>query len=300
MRFASATSCGGRATWAFMRAMVGWSRRSTHATASFGVPPGGLRVELFGRSGKDRASITRVWRITARNISRSSRARPIPAPRERAAGAPTAQDNTVQEDRPVLKINQIRMRNLESMIAQFVDDLLQTIREATIEDLRELLLAEPAVVRPSETPRPDQAVRTAPIRSGRLNGIDRRSSNLSLDFSGSPPSVAEITDPESLLSLGGAPKAAREVVAPSPAQKFWLGSPAPSPEADAPRLPRSPRTELLASKPAPAPDSAPEIEADGPVSNVRPLGGAVVRLSDNETLARVSNSGIVIRRRKKA
>ncbi len=33
------------------------------------------------------------------------------------------------------------MRNLESMIAEFVDGLLQTIREATIEELRELLAA---------------------------------------------------------------------------------------------------------------------------------------------------------------
>lgn len=192
------------------------------------------------------------------------------------------------------------MRNLESMIAQFVDDLLQTIREATIEDLRELLLAEPTAVRPSEILRAEPAIRTAPSRSGRLNGIDRRSANLSLDFSGSPPSVAEITDPESLLSLGGAPKAPREIVAPSPAQKFWLDSPATSSEGDAPRPPRSQRTELSAFKPAPAPDSGPEIEADAPVSNIRPVGGAVVRLSDNETLARVSNSGIVIRRRKKA
>jgi hypothetical protein len=43
-----------------------------------------------------------------------------------------------------------------------------------------------------------------------------------------------------------------------------------------------------------------ELESDSPASGVRPRWGSTVRLSDNETLARVSNSGVVIRRKKKA
>jgi hypothetical protein len=44
-----------------------------------------------------------------------------------------------------------------------------------------------------------------------------------------------------------------------------------------------------------------EPEGESPASGIRPVGSApTVRLSDNETLARVSNAGIVIRRKKKA
>ncbi len=190
------------------------------------------------------------------------------------------------------------------MIAQFVDALLQTIREATIEDLRELLLAEPSKGRPVEIARPGPTIRTAGPRIGRLSAMERRTNGPSIDFS-SPPSVAEITDPESLLSLGsssGAQNGAGEARPPSTAQQFWLE---PSPATIEGRASRSPRSggariELAAER-APAPESTPELDVDGPASNVWPVGGnAPVRLSDNETLARVSNSGIVIRRRKKA
>jgi hypothetical protein len=201
----------------------------------------------------------------------------------------------------VLKINQIRMRNLESMIAEFVDDLLQTIREATIEDLRELLLAEAEKARPSETPRAEQAIRTPAGRAARATAIQRRVNGASVDLHSSPPSVAEITDPESLLSLGRATNGAREAGAPTPGQRFWLGAQAVSHDKERPRPARTPAKETPAPEVLPAPESTPEIETDGPASNVWPVGsGAPVRLSDNETLARVSNSGIVIRRRKKA
>jgi hypothetical protein len=201
----------------------------------------------------------------------------------------------------VLKINQIRMRNLESMIAEFVGGLLQTIREATIEELRELLFAEAEKARPSETPRPEQAIRTTAGRAGRATGIGRRVHGASVDLQSSPPSVAEITDPESLLSLGRATNGAREVGAPTAGQKFWLGAQAVPHDKERPRPARTPATELPAPEVLPAPESTPELETDGPASNVWPVGsGAPVRLSDNETLARVSNSGIVIRRRKKA
>jgi hypothetical protein len=214
----------------------------------------------------------------------------------------SSRHNTMQRACLVLKINQIRMRNLESMIAEFVDGLLQTIREATIEDLRELLLAEAEKARPSETPRPEQAIRTAAGgRAGRATGAARRVNGALVDPHGSPPSVAEITDPESLLSLGRATNGAREAGVPTPGQKYWLGAEAVSHDKERPRPARPAPKELPTSDVLPAPESTPELEADGPASNVWPVGsGAPVRLSDNETLARVSNAGIVIRRRKKA
>lgn len=195
------------------------------------------------------------------------------------------------------------------MIAQFVDDLLQTIREATIEELRELLLAEPKNVGVPETPQPPQTIRTVPARVARATPIDRRMTGASVDFSSVTPSVAEITDPESLLSLGGAQggasssprNGAREVAPPGTAQTFWLDSAPASLDARAARISRSARTDLTTTERVPAPESGSELEGEGPPSNVRPVwGNAPVRLSDNETLARVSNSGIVIRRRKKA
>jgi hypothetical protein len=96
-----------------------------------------------------------------------------------------------------------------------------------------------------------------------------------------PPAVAEITDPESLLSIvatnGSAPA---------------IGSVRRS----APAILMS----VPARKAPTTTERAQEVEGESPASGVRPVGGSTVRLSDNETLARVSNSGVVIRRRKKA
>jgi hypothetical protein len=120
-----------------------------------------------------------------------------------------------------------------------------------------------------------------------------------------PPGVAEITDPESLLSLG-APK----VPAGSAAASFPGALAGEAGDSTAPDIPirtasrarahallevREPATvfEGHAGRPT-------EVEGESPDSGIRPLGAATVKLSDNETLARVSNSGVVIRRRKRA
>jgi hypothetical protein len=188
------------------------------------------------------------------------------------------------------------------MIAEFVDGLLQTIREATIEELRELLAAEPQRRLPAESAQTPP--RTAPGLHGRVMRVDRRLNKPTIEGSSAFSSVAEITDPESLLSLGRTPGAAHSVAPPRPGQRAWWDPPSLPPEGE-PRAPTgsaaSPRTAAAASESAAAPESAPDLEVDCPASNVWPVGGsAPVRLSDNETLARVSNSGIVIRRRKKA
>jgi hypothetical protein len=185
------------------------------------------------------------------------------------------------------------MRNLESMIAQFVDGLLLAIGEASVEELREFFAltdaGEPLYV-PESEPAAAAAVPDAPARRGRLARLDhgaalRRSIEDSLSSGGA---VSEITDPESLLSLAGLNGSTsffetfRQVpVTPRPA---------PPPPISVALLGPSSRSNGHA-----------EPEGESPASGVRPRwSGSTVRLSDNETLARVSNSGVVIRRKKKA
>jgi hypothetical protein len=178
------------------------------------------------------------------------------------------------------------------MIAQFVDDLLHTIGEATIEELRELFanvperskdeplfpfaeVAPAAASRPVPAPRAPRADHAAARKSIAALANVRSASSLP------PPAVAEITDPESLLSIvatnGSAPA---------------LGSIRRSaPSILMPVAARSTTTTAERTQ---------EPEGESPASGVRPVGGSTVRLSDNETLARVSNSGVVIRRKKKA
>jgi len=75
-----------------------------------------------------------------------------------------------------------------------------------------------------------------------------------------PPASAEITDPEALLSIAVHPHA---------------------PERDA-----YPPARVVGS------------EGDGPESYVRPVARAPVPLAGNETVARISSAGVVIRRKK--
>ncbi len=207
------------------------------------------------------------------------------------------------------------MRKLESMITEFVGDLLRTIGEANIDELRELFASAPQggsafkIARepvsltlpgmPSSPAPPGRAVQG----EGRGRGATPRRAFLPLSslppISSPPPGVAEITDPESLLSLVGlgangvafphSPNAARSE---SAGQTFGE-----------PRRTSRPRAQaLLEVSESATPTLAPiDHDGDSPASGVRALGaGHTIKLSDNETLARVSNSGVVIRRKKRA
>jgi hypothetical protein len=195
------------------------------------------------------------------------------------------------------------MRKLESMIAQFVDDLLLTIGEASIEELRELFASRPES--PADRPRALATRAEAAISAGGPNAAEtaprgRRASSRAprrwsdMPLAAAPPGVAEITDPESLLSLVSSAGAQGEVAvasAPRPIVAPIAARPANSAGGVVVSLPtRVALTEVHA-----------EPEGESPASGVRPVGngGPPVRLSDNETLARVSNSGVVIRRKKK-
>jgi len=189
------------------------------------------------------------------------------------------------------------MRNLESMIAQFVEDLLQTIREATVDDLRELLISgkarDPAGAPERTATVFEHDIRAVPSRIGGVVRIDREPHGASADPTYSLPPIAEITDPESLLSLGIA-RPTSEVGLHEPAHRAWL-EPSSLEKLSSARTPQMELPIAPAARAAAA-DSALELELESPASSIRPS----VRLSDNETLARISNAGIVIRRRKKA
>ena len=224
----------------------------------------------------------------------------------------------------------LSMRKLESTIAQFVTDLLETVGEATVDDLRELFAAPPRGEKVFEALDTAPALSSPPIRlippsravRGERRAPDappRRSFGSRFTVSSSsggpslPPGVAEITDPESLLSLGG-PSDASGSSNSSFAHRASLSngtSAADGSSFAAPtRAPSRARAQNLldfgearerATPTDPHRERHPEPEGESPASGVRPAGSiATVRLSDNETLARVSNSGVVIRRKKRA
>jgi hypothetical protein len=189
------------------------------------------------------------------------------------------------------------MAKLESMIGEFVDDLLIAIGEASIDELRGLLTQRPqgsggALEQAAQRVRAAASAATSrpePARGSRSRRVGtRRFLDPSL-ASGltAPPGVADITDPESLLSFESVD--VRES-RPTPIRAL----PAALPAILAPPDGASRRERHV------APDSH-ESEGESPASGVRAVGGGLpIRLSDNETLARVSNAGVVIRRKKRA
>jgi hypothetical protein len=188
------------------------------------------------------------------------------------------------------------MAKLESMIGDFVDGLLIAIGDASIDELRELFGQRPqgsggaleqAAARVRATAKAS-ASQPAPSKGGRGRRFgNRRFPDPSL--ASTPPGVAEITDPESLLSFDGIDANILREVRPTPVRTAPVALPAIlAPSAASERRDRH------------AVDNH-DTEGESPASGVRAVGGgAPVRLSDNETLARVSNSGVVIRRKKRA
>jgi hypothetical protein len=170
------------------------------------------------------------------------------------------------------------MLDLQPLIARFVDDVLRTIRGASLDELRRHLGPEasgaPAPARRIAPPparriapaAPRQAsggARRRPAPEARapsgLNGAPRAQSVAPAREAPEPPTLSEITDPEALLAAAFAPP-----VAPTP------GEPA--------RV-------------------IPEVEP--PASEERVKGSATA-LRAGETLLRDAGAGVVIRRAKRA
>jgi hypothetical protein len=164
--------------------------------------------------------------------------------------------------------------SLHALTVSFIDAVMAAIRGASLEDLLGEAPRDPR--RTGAVPRTLKAPAQAPSSATQLEGQTRRQasprvpgpvhrlglsagSDRVLTSSQAPPApTAEITDPQGLLAMG-----THEPL-------------------------RVVETEV-SRDPVP----------DGPASTVRPIGaGSPVRLRANETLARVSNAGIVIRRAK--
>jgi hypothetical protein len=205
------------------------------------------------------------------------------------------------------------MRKLESMITEFVGELLRTIGEANIDDLQELFASAPQGEGALKVPAGPVSFKLPSIPSpplhavpgpGRRRGTSRRTflplSSLP-PVTSPPPGVAEITDPESLLSLGGGEAASSNGVA-APHGSNGASEGAARTFVEPRRSSRSRAPALLeVSESATPTQGHGEHDGESPASGVRALGtGSTIKLSDNETLARVSNSGVVIRRKKRA
>lgn len=156
------------------------------------------------------------------------------------------------------------MLDLQPLIARFVDDVLRTIRTASLDELRALLgedvevASAPRVKRSARKPRRRAARAHVPVRApSRAEEQAREDAAPTPE----PPAQAEITDPEALLAAA-------------------TGSPAPS---------AAPEPSLVL------------IEGGGdaaPSSTERPLRRAT-RLRAGESLAREVGTGVVIRRAKR-
>jgi hypothetical protein len=182
------------------------------------------------------------------------------------------------------------LSSTKSLISGFVDDVLRLIREAKVEDLLDLVAAEPRPIPPLEDSEPllqdpidDDLVdavepdeegpvtRVSPVRrvapARRMAPVRRIAPVVRIGRrSPHPATVEEITDPASLLAI--APESGPSLAAP----------PAP------PTLPT-----LLTD---------PTDDAETPPPSSSTESRVLVRLNSNETVARASNAGIVIRRRK--
>jgi hypothetical protein len=145
------------------------------------------------------------------------------------------------------------MRVFKLLASSFADDVIRVLREATLEELMQLLGPPPAKRR--------AAGRAAVRPARRARPAVRRPAPTS-------PEVApaqEITDPSALLAA----------IAP----------------AEVPSPPSPPLTpEAVAAEPRRAPPP--------PESETRPTREVVVQLRANETLARASGAGVVIRRKR--
>jgi hypothetical protein len=158
------------------------------------------------------------------------------------------------------------MRKLDQIIARFVDDVVALVKEAAADGLGQVLAEE---ARHRRTRRLDgEAVIAAqpaadrgpsrPARPAREPVSRSAVGNANADLP-SPAAAGEITDPQWLLAMGAPARAVVE----------------------------DPRSEAAATGPE---------SLEGPTSTVREAAPSPVRLRDNETLARVSGAGVVIRR----
>jgi hypothetical protein len=162
------------------------------------------------------------------------------------------------------------MNPIERLSARFIDDLLRLLSGASIEELMALAATAGAASRKGRPLFPPPAVRpkAAPAEA-RRHAATRVARAVDAAVPPRRPTLEEITDPEKLLAITSS-------------------APAPAPRTPrAARIPKVSTSRLIAEVPA------------EPPSAVRAIAPRLlVQLKGNETVARASSSGIVIRRRK--
>jgi hypothetical protein len=168
--------------------------------------------------------------------------------------------------RCVLRSAPGRILNLELLIARFVDDVLRTIRAASLEEVREACApaawSRRASAQRKGAPKGRQSRRVpVPPRKEALELAERvPTPEPHAAPEPEPPAFAEITDPVGLLAA------------------------APVPE-DAPTSPTG---------------VAEDVAEERPPSTERPAPEATVALREGESLVRAGGAGVVIRRAKRA
>jgi hypothetical protein len=205
------------------------------------------------------------------------------------------------------------MKKLDALIARFADDVIRTVRAATLGELAELLASREAGTARIALPFPLTVRPALPAaRSRDLHAADwlrKRGSEVS---GAELAEVAEITDPERLLRVDdrsqASPRRAQRLAASIP-DAFSAGRERPAgdpPDTSADRgsggngtastalpMPGSPTDEGTSSQLLSEPNGEPP-----PPSAPQPT--ATVMLRANEALVRSSGAGIVIRRSKRA
>jgi hypothetical protein len=157
------------------------------------------------------------------------------------------------------------MLNLEPLIARFVDDVLQTIRAASLEELREACapaaLSRGASAQRKGAPKGRQS-RRVPVPLRKEAELAERVPTPAPHAAPEPEplAVAEITDPVRLLAA-------------APVHEDAPTSPTGVPE---------------------------DVEEEPPPSTERPAPEATVALREGESLVRAGGAGVVIRRAKRA
>jgi hypothetical protein len=179
------------------------------------------------------------------------------------------------------------MRKIDSIIERFVDDLLALVREATAERLAGLLAGEALQ---QKTRRP--ASKQTSTRRQRASGNVRAGAAPSRAWMHEGPGRGRPA-PNDVVTLAAdpaPPEASAEIT--NPQWLLAMGSPATSEVAEQPSV-----AAQASNVDEPHSSTTPEWDTEGPASTVRDsTSRSPVRLRENESLARVSGAGVVIRR----
>jgi hypothetical protein len=169
------------------------------------------------------------------------------------------------------------MLNLQPLIARLVDDVFRAVRAASVEELRDLLAPRTATApaRARRKPAPKRTRPAPPARPTRQPAAPKAAAGEPATLP-EPPVLAEITDPERLLSWTAVANGVTAL------QELATSAP-PS---------------VILEVPLVAPVASAEPDDHPPTSSLRPTVGALPALREGESVVRAAGAGLVIRRRR--